>query len=65
MGVEIAFVIVREDKLTRRATNQRQTSIHATSPAHEDIRVNPIRISSIASRVLSSIGGKVDPAFFL
>ena len=67
MGVEIALVIVREDKLTGVAdfVNQSIDIAHAASPAHEDIRVNPIRIRSIASRILSSIGRKVDPAFFL
>ena len=67
VGVEISLVIVGEDELTRVANlvNQSIDITHTASPAHEDIRVNPIRISSIASRVLSSIGRKVDPAFFL
>jgi hypothetical protein len=67
VGVKVALVIVREDKLTRVANlvNQSIDITHTASPAHEDIRVNPIRIRSIAARVLSSIGRKVDPTFFL
>ena len=67
VGVEIALVIVREDELAGVANlvNQSIDIAHTASPAHEDIRVNPIRISSIAARVLPSIGRKVDPAFFL